>query len=438
MTDAAVQPRLGRSAVIAVATQATVTVIGGTTGVLVARLLGPAGKGISAIVMLVAWMVGALGACGIELWTAREVGRDGPSRAVRQVALRHGRRAGLVILGLGITAAFVVPRDVLTLPQIAASVLLTYGTTLFFLELAFVLGTKQMRVYAIANVAAFIVYFAAVCALLIAGRPSLTIVLLGTAASKWLSVVYMRWAGRRRIDAGTPLDGPELAGRYRLALRFGLPAAGGELLEYAIARIDLILVAALTDLTHAGFYVSAATLTEFLWIAPNAIADVLVPFSAARDADGTAAARAIRVSVALVAAAAVVIAVTAHYTLPLLFGADFKPAVAAVPPLAAAAVALAAWKLLCADVLAHGKPQVRVITGVIGVAVMLGSDLALIPLFGIVGAGFGSLLGYVVATVLAARAWTLTTGQPVSLLWRLQRADFALLRLHRRPADARA
>jgi len=332
-----------------------------------------------------------------------------------------------LVVGGGLATMVLVSTDTLRGTEAVATVALVLGAALALLEVGFALGRHQLRRYAASNVGWALVHLVGVAFLLVIDRPSVALVIAVVALGRWAA-----WLGLlvARLRDGVPpaaADAGSLSDRYRAALRFGRRGAVGELLEFAIARTDVLLVAAFLDLEHAGLYVTAATLTELLWVAPNAIADVLVPHAASPDADARRSAQAIRVSVMLLAAGAALVAVTAFVTIPAIFGSRFEDAVPAVAPLAAAAVVLGAWKLVCADLIAADRPGVRVSSGTIGLVTMLAVDLALIPAFGIVGAGFGALVGYVIATGFALRHWTAIRGTRARDALLPSRADVAVV-----------
>jgi O-antigen/teichoic acid export membrane protein len=424
------RPGFGKSAAIAVSSQLVVNLAGGIASVLVARLLGPSGKGLSAVVLFSAMAVGTFAACGMELWVAREIGRAGLDRRIAQVSARHIRWAvpAVVVVGAGV-AAVLRSSSLLSLTEIGLAVALTIGWAVYLIELAYPLGTRHMHRYVIANSVSVSLYIVPVMLLLATGTRSLALVLAAATVGRWIPIAAMRLWRRHASRAGARLDRTQVRTAYRHALRFGLLGALGEMLELAIARVDLLLVAVLLDLEHAGYYIAASTLTEFLWVAPNAIADVLVPHAAAPEAEGARSAQAIRVTVTLLVAAAALVSATAFVTIPFLYGSEFDTAIAAVPPLAAAAVVLGAWKLVGADLVACGHPRARVTSGVAGVIAMLVADLALVPLLGIVGAALGSLVGYVVATAVALGVWRTLPGRRGEVLFRPTRSDFAMMRV---------
>jgi hypothetical protein len=112
----------------------------------------------------------------------------------------------------------------------------------------------------------------------------------------------------------------------------------------------------------------------------------------------------------------VVASVASPWVLPVLFGRVFDEAASAVAPLALAAVALGGWKLVVADLAGRGLTAVRPRTIGAGLVAMLAADCVLIPAFGIVGAGCGSVVGYAVAFGLALRSWTGLGGRLASIV----------------------
>jgi O-antigen/teichoic acid export membrane protein len=300
--------------------------------------------------------------------------------------------------------------------ELVGLVIFVLATALSTLRLALPLGRRDMRRVVIANGAAGVTYLAWVGVLLSLHRPSVGLVLLGAALATLLIVPLTGAPGR----AGQrPRRAP---GTHRDAVRFGLPASLGEVLALASYRADLVLLGAFTSSRQVGLYATAAALSELIWLAPNAVAIVLLPHVAGH-AHGRDTARAVRLMVPITAIAGIALVVLGHPILRAVFGPSFQPAAVALGPLVLAAVLLGAWKILVADLVGRGFSRYRASTAFMGLCVMVASDLVLIPRFDIVGAGVGSALGYGTAALSAALAWRAATRGCLADLVVPRRAD---------------
>jgi O-antigen/teichoic acid export membrane protein len=120
---------------------------------------------------------------------------------------------------------------------------------------------------------------------------------------------------------------------------------------------------------------------------------VILPVASRRD-DGDDVGRLVAVGAGAAAIAAVALTAAAPKLITMLFGAAFADAIAAVPPLAAGAVAIGAWKMMAAHAVAAGRGAIRARSSITGLVVMVAADLVLVPTLGIGGAGVGAALAY--------------------------------------------
>ena len=210
---------------------------------------------------------------------------------------------------------------------------------------------------------------------------------------------YFAWATAKRTRPALTLR-PPFPGRL---LRYGLRFYGWDLLGTLSGYLDQLLVVALLAPGLVGLYAVAQSLTVMLGVLHGAVASVLFPSVAARDASHVveAVGKTVRLVSAVTAAAALALGVLGPWVLPLLYGAAFAPAVAPFRVLLVNAVIASAARLLFQAYTAGGRPEWVTGLEAAGVAVSSGAMLALAPGFGLMGAAAAALLGSVVRLTLA-------------------------------------
>jgi O-antigen/teichoic acid export membrane protein len=281
------------------------------------------------------------------------------------------------------------------------------------LRLAVLGGAHRMRRVAVAQTTAAAAYLAAVGVLLVADVRSLAWALTAAAGSAGI-LAGMTGVNLRR-------SGPARAEMVTGARRFGLPAMVGEAASLLVTRADFLVVGLLLGSIDVGLYAVAVSLAELLLVAPNGAAQVLLPRVAA-DNDTELTLAVIGATSAIGIAAAIVMTAGASWVVPAVFGDAFADAANVVPLLAGAAVALGAWKLVLADLAGRGDTSIRVQSSLLAMGLMIGLDFAVVPHWGIAGAGASSLIAYGVALVASARRWAVTTGVPARRALRLRSA----------------
>jgi O-antigen/teichoic acid export membrane protein len=407
MSSATPDRGLRRAIALSSAGTTAARVTGAIGGVLAARLLGPTGRGQLAILTVVGVVGATAAAAGLQFWVAREVARSGGVRVAWRVVVRHAAVIVMVVPLVGLLVGPAVGAFADAPPAaIAAAVGLASAGALAFVLLALPHGMRAMGVVATATTTAGAVYLAVILVLCVAGIDSVALVLVGAALGQLASAaVSYRFAVRSgRASRGDETHGHADWAGYRRALAFGAPGGAGELVLLSMLRIDVLVVAAFLPLEAVGLYAVATALTEMLWVVPDGVALVVLP-TTARDPLASRTRALLVPTLALTSAAGLVLTLIDGPLVRTLFGASFAGATAAVPFLAVAAVAGGAWKVIGAEVVAHGRTAPRLWSATAGLVTMLAVDLVAVPRLGIEGAALGSACGYLVAALFVARAW---------------------------------
>jgi len=419
-----VPKRRGLKAALALSSGGTIGArfLGALGGLLAARLLGPAGRGELALVVFVATAASTAVSAGIQFWAARETARTGGVSLASWIVRVHLVVLTVVCGGVGLllTAGAAISgwSAVLVWLGVGIAVSNTFQAVLIALPT----GVRAMGVFAAVVMVAGIVYAGTNAVLLAVGNVSLPLVLAGMIAGNLLSlVVILVWL--RHAPRGT---GPVEHGRtaYGRALRFGLPAGLGELLLFAMLRIDVVVVALFLPLRDVGYYAVATSLAEMLWVIPDSVAIVVLPTTSSAPEESRTT-RLLDLSVIVTLLAGAILSIVSGPLTRGLFGVSFASAAHAVPVLALASVAGAVWKIVGAEVVALGHTRPRLTSAVAGLVTMVVVDLFAVPAFGIVGAALGSAVAYAVAGAVVTRCWSTATGRPVAELLGLRRPAHA-------------
>ena len=205
------------------------------------------------------------------------------------------------------------------------------------------------------------------------------------------SFLYLLAQARRVLRPRLTLAAPY----PRRLLRYGLRFYGVDILSVLSGYVDQLVIVFLLQPAAVGAYAVALSLSRVLNVAQGAIATVLFPSIAAREAASVvdAVARAMRITTLMNAAAALAIGAAGPFLLLLLYGTRFAAAIVPFQILLAEAVTSSAARTLAQAFSGTGRPSV--VTGVelAGVAGSFAAMLVLVPSYGIVGAACSTLLG---------------------------------------------
>ena len=409
--------RLRRSLVHSALGTTTVRVFGTLSGVMLARLLGPEGRGELAVLVVVATMAGTALLLGLPFWIIRTIAQSGPLVPIERPLWIHVQFCtGILVAGV----AAVVLSNVTTANGLATLALVATWIC-SGLALALPNGARAMGTVAVCLGTGSAVYIALLAILLVTENRSIPAVLLATAAGQATTAVLAIWwwIQHRNGELHAHLS-------YITAVVSSVPAALGELTTYAATRIDVVLVAALLDTRSAGLYAVALTVAEAPTVVADAVAQVTTPYIAEATSVRTAGdlARSVLVLGALIGT---LVAVMSWWVIPLVFGSEFQASARLVPVLVVGGIALGMWKVANADLAARDQNQYRAYSALAGLAALVTADLALIPTLGLTGAAVGSSFGYGTAFVASALMWSRVTGSPVSDLLVPRRVDFLVV-----------
>jgi O-antigen/teichoic acid export membrane protein len=377
--------------------------VGAAGGVLAAHLLGPEGKGVAALLVLAGTVIGTLGTGGLQFWASRQVAASQP-QGLRGVLRRQVRLVTIAVsvLSVGLAAwCTLFGTRSLTPGGALAMGALAWATAVSMMYLAVPNGERQMAAIAVITGLSGVTNLAWVGVLALMGLRSAPLVVLGAAvANAGMVPLCLRFTRKYRDDR--ELSAAVVRSQHTIAVRFGTPGAVGELLNLATLRLDFVLLAMFTTPAVVGLYAVVTSLTELLWLLPDAIAQVVLPHVAARpDSQDTGLLAA--ATVAATAFMGAVLVIFGRLLLRVVFGSEFVPASVGLPPLVVAAAALGLWKVLSADAVARGDSAIRAKSALCGLVVMLASDVLLIPHHGLRGAAVASAIGYSASALVVAR-----------------------------------
>jgi O-antigen/teichoic acid export membrane protein len=387
--------------------------LGFVTAVLLARTLGPEGRGVTALYQAAVSLGFAFLSLGIATAIVYYVAR-------RDISGRQAMEAGLSItlIATAFTALGVV---------IAA---VAFGSDLADEDVPYWL--------ALVAIPALVQFRAAEAVLRAQGRfgamnlleVSLPLSILSCLAAVELAegltiyraVVAWSLAFLPPVVIGYALLGPSqwprrLAGRDLLwqAARFGVQGQLSNLIQLLNYRLDSYLVLILVNASGVGLYAVGVSLSEGMWLIANSVSVVLLTNLTAGDEANAARMTPIicRNTLLVTAAGAVAAAAVSPVAVPLIFGDAFNDAVVPFLWLLPGTVALAGTKILAAYVFSRGRPLINAQIAFVTLVVTIVADLALIPPFEVAGAAAASSLAYCCSLALSLAAYRRLSGGAV-------------------------
>lgn len=378
--------------------QGAILVVSVAAGAVVARALGPAGKGLLTLALLVPMTAETLLNGGLGLAYAYYAGAG--RMRIRELsanalffALVVGFGGLLLIAVLLLTRAL----DVI-LPGLSREAVAVASAAFPFLLLnRYLAGIAQgfgklRTVYAV-KLAEMCVVLGLLLVLVVwsGGGPFSAIVAYvgGTLVATVLLMGVMRTLGG---DLRPRWDRP-LA---RASLSFGLRGHAGNILQYMNYRLDMFFVVYFLGPAALGLYSVSVRLAELLWHLPDAVGFAILPKAAGARAGemDRFTARAATATVGLTLAAAGGLALVGRPLIQLVYSDAFTAAFLPMLALLPGVVLLGGAKVITNDIAGRGYPHYNSINAGIGLLATVVLDLLLIPRFGILGAALGSSFAY--------------------------------------------
>lgn len=374
---------------------------------ILARGLGPAGRGTIAFITVTALVVAHMAGLGVGEATTVLSSRHPERRPVLLAnALVYFLCAAFVAATLAFLALFlsgIEPAGVGT-PEIFIIGLGILSCAMGEAGYSFLLGTEGLRQLAFVTGCASWLY-AGVVLVLWAG-PGLTV---WGAALAWVGTEALRSTVLATISARRSLIG--LPDRRLLAdeIRFGLRLWVGSLARFLNFRTDQILMGFLATEAALGFYAVAVNVSEVLLYLPSSAATALLPVIARTEhvRRGEETLRAFR-SVAFVTAAGVAGAVLlGPIVLPIVFGDAFDESIIPFLWLLPGTFGFAASAVFSNSLVGSSSPGMSSLGPLVSLTVGFVLDIVLIPQYGATGAAAAAstafLLGGAAALVVYRR-----------------------------------
>jgi len=364
--------------------------------IVVARSLGPSGRGTYALAVLIPVLVSQTLSLGLNKAAVYFVGQgQHPMRHI--VSTLHWFALALGSIGGILTGLGLMQWGTALLSDFPPSLLpLALVALPFLLSAAFLghvlLGQERTISFALQGLAQSAVLLAAQTGGFIWARGQINIAVGGWVLSQLAAAGLAFVLVARDTRPGLMVSWDFL----RQAVRYSRAGYVTDWLEFLNLRLDQFLVQAWSGSTALGQYAVAVSIAEALWQLPISVGAVLFARVAAvgDKARQISTARVARLTMLATLGLVLLLAATAHWLIPLLFGEEYRASLPALYILLPGTVALVLPKVIGGTLYGRGLPQYVTYGAGLSLVVTILADVTLIPRFGIWGAGLASSLAY--------------------------------------------
>jgi len=406
-------------------TQIVTYILGVGASIVVARALGPEGKGIFYLVTFLPHTLVALTTMGLDISILYFVGRYPERRRelVGHAILLPVLMGGFwTILYLALlpwlsTAYFKgVPREQLMISLAAFPLIFS---TIFFPE-----ALKGLERFKEFNLSVFIPALLSQILIIII----LLVLRWGVtgAVLNWIFILAFQAALglyliRRQLRPSLTLSWELI----RKMLSYGIRVHVGSVLDTLLIRSDIFLLGFFLDPAAVGYY-SVALIIEKITYLSNSILAAFIPriSNAGREAAEAITPAVFRLNVALIVLASMAILLTARPLILIMYGKQFAPALGPLVVLLPGIAAYCISKVAKGYFFGTGEPFKASICSIVAVPFNIAANLYLIPRHGIMGAAAATTLGYMVYTIVIAIQFHRACRAPWWKCWLPQAKDW--------------
>jgi len=409
--------------------QVGVLLVGTVAQIIIARALGPTGKGLYSLTVLLAGLSASITGISLSTANAHFVGRHPEHRPALVgnslfMAIVWGGMVTLLLFEFGgdLRDRYLTSINdrllMIAIVGIVPQMLVEYSTGL-------IVGLDMI------GMVSFTMFLRE--ALVLGGLATLfyyNLLSVEMAAAVWVvggvvvSLVQSGFAWYK-TGGGVRVDMPFLGRTLRFSLN-GLVANVSSLLRL---RLDLFMINYFLLGQDVGYYSIAMALVSLLWYLPTGVAMVLIPYVSWRDdrAGDRLTPFLSRAGMAISVAGAVGLGVFGYPVIGMLFGKAFQPAYPAMLFLLPGAVAYGMSKVLASDLLGRGKPQYGRTISLAALILNVGLNVLFIPRFGIIGAAAVSSLSQMFCAWLFLFYFLRESGTPLRDAFIVRADDWRIL-----------
>lgn len=418
-----------KSGAITFFSQILIFVIGFGTSIILARVLGPKGKGIYALLVLIPKVMVNLGSLGIEDANVYFTG----SKKYKVEDIASNSFFSTILLGSILLIFFYIVysldifQDFIKSNQLNQTYLWCAILAVPFLLLSvyiksILLGKEEIITYNKINILQIIFELILIVILLFIFRQGV----FGAIIAYLLTSIFISLFAVSFIKKYVKIKISYKKYLFKDSINYGIKAYFSNLTSFLNYRLDMLLVAFFLGPIDVGYYSLAVGIAEKIWLLPGAVSTVLFPRISTMEnlKESNLTPKATRHTFFIVFIISLILAVLAKTLIKILFGESFLPSVNSLLILLPGIMALTFPKILCADLAGRGKPIYSLYASLLSLGVNIPLNIWLIPKWGISGAAFASSVAYITSAVVLITMYTKISGKSWVEILIIKRVDF--------------
>lgn len=397
------------------------------SGILVARYLGPSGKGTFTALTVVPVIAASFAAMGIRRTAVYFTGNKQYNNAAVASAVIHILiLTSLLAMALTVVTFFWIDNPAFTLKLITLTVLIVPFRLATVYIGGIYLGQEKYR---FANLMKWLlpaVNLILLAVFLILMKMHIT----GAVLALLLSGLLVSVIAFRRVYKDFSISWKWDFALIKKMVRLGIMYAASLLVLKLIYRIDILLLERLAGVKEVGYYSTAVNVAEQLWQIPLAVGIVIMSAtanSANPDKMKTKISALFRLSLLAGLAGGMVLFFITPWLIPFLYGEVFAPAVSLLQALLPGIILFIAFRILNSHFNGIGKPVYAVYAVIPALVLNIILNILWIPAYGAFGAAMATNASYVTGAALMIGLYVKQTNTSLRMLFIPKRTDFSVI-----------
>lgn len=393
-------------------TQITTIIIGLISGVIIARYLGPTGKGVFTLLSVLTSVVVIFGNIGFPAAQIYFLGRRSELLpGITGISIWFGFIGGSIITLLAYLGIRFFPDIIIKgiEPLLALIIILTlpfYFTTQFIRNI--LLGCQKILPYNLIDLIIQVLFLIVAALVLIIMRMDIRHLIISWA----LIGVVGTFAYILYLNKLCPVTFSFDFKLFYEMISYGIKSYVSSLLGFLILRFDTFIVNYYLGNDGAGIYSIAVALGNLIYIFPGVVGILLFPMVASGNSSGEFTQKVIRHTIFITFILGCTTILLAKWLILFLYGDRFSGAVIPFYWLLPGILFLSISSLLMQDLAGRGLPPIVYIAPAIALALNVVANMVLIPRYGISGASISSTIAYFLMMVMALREFNKITKTP--------------------------
>jgi O-antigen/teichoic acid export membrane protein len=415
--------RILRDALGVANTNTLTTLLRFVIGVLVARELGPEGKGLFATVLVVPNLLISFAELGVRRSSIQHIGEKKiPENEIISSLLFFfllASFAGMLISGI----VFASMNNQEISLEIIILVLLGIPVQLFnkFVNGVFI-GQQRFRIFNLCRGLPVVLYLAAlllfVSGLRMAISGALAAILVSNFFTSWVALYFLRKRNTSRPKVNVQI--------LKSLISLGIVYALAMFLMKLNFRIDILILQYLSDFKEVGIYNQGVTVAEG-WQAPFTLGAVVLSQTANANNKtelNQNIGQLFRLTFIMVLLASAAVWLFSPWFVPFVYGKAFTASVAVVQGIIPAIVLIIMARMLASHIAGLRKTHLVIWVYLPALLINIGLNFILIPMKGAMGAVIASNISYSLSAIGIIWVYCRVSGQNLAGLIRYRKADF--------------